>query len=172
MMGDADYLQLIKQGAEAWNRWREQNPETKPDLTNADLRGAKLEGYNFKDACMEGVRLHEAKLVNANLENANLKNAKIQYANLQSAKLAGANLRGVNFMESNLQGVDLEKADLQGAQFNEDVMFAQANIKGADLRNTTGLMAHQFKGAKFDQTTQFPDDLEMDEEEDFLMGML
>ncbi len=39
-MANPEHLKILKQGVEAWNQWREQNPQTKPDLSGVDLGGA------------------------------------------------------------------------------------------------------------------------------------
>jgi hypothetical protein len=38
-MADANHLELLLQGAKAWNAWREKEPSVAPDLSEADLRG-------------------------------------------------------------------------------------------------------------------------------------
>ena len=43
-MANPEHLEILKQGVEAWNQWREQNPQTKPDLSGAILREANLGG--------------------------------------------------------------------------------------------------------------------------------
>ncbi len=46
-MANEEHLKILKQGAEAWNRWREKNPKIKRDLTKADLYRANLRGANY-----------------------------------------------------------------------------------------------------------------------------
>jgi uncharacterized protein YjbI with pentapeptide repeats len=46
-MANPEHLQILKQGVEAWNAWREQNRDIKPDLTEADLTGADLTGADL-----------------------------------------------------------------------------------------------------------------------------
>lgn len=41
-MADPEHLAILKQGVDAWNRWRQENPNTRPDLYRAHLIGAKL----------------------------------------------------------------------------------------------------------------------------------
>ena len=41
-MANEEHLARLKQGVEAWNQWRNGNYGIKPDLTEADLRGANL----------------------------------------------------------------------------------------------------------------------------------
>jgi len=46
---NAEHLQILKRGVEAWNKWREQNPEIHPCLRGANLTKAKLTRVNLRD---------------------------------------------------------------------------------------------------------------------------
>ena len=39
-MANQEHLKILQQGVDAWNEWRRENPEIKPDLSGADLRHA------------------------------------------------------------------------------------------------------------------------------------
>ena len=41
-MANEEHLKILKQGVEAWNEWREKNPQITPDLSKADLYEADL----------------------------------------------------------------------------------------------------------------------------------
>jgi uncharacterized protein YjbI with pentapeptide repeats len=60
-MADNDHVALLKQGMEAWNKWREENPGIKPDLgganlTEADLREARLSETVFGNTNLSDVK--------------------------------------------------------------------------------------------------------------------
>ena len=74
-------------------------------------------------------------------------------------------------LESNLQYADLENANLEGAQFNEDVLFNQTNLKGANLKGTTGISFSQINSAITDEQTKLPDYLGEEMDDDFLLQM-
>ena len=164
-----EHLNKIKQGASAWNQWREDNPETIPDLSKADIRGCELQKVNLSNANLKDAKLQYSNLTEATLENASLNRAKLLEANLQSAKLKGANLSGAGLLESNLQFTDFENAMLEETQFNEGTIFNQTNLKGARLKRATGLTTSQIDLSRTDSKTQLPDYLE--EEDDFLLQM-
>jgi len=164
-----EHLNKIKQGVSIWNQWREDNPETVPDLSEADIRGCKLQKVNFSNTNLKEAKLQYSNLTEATLENASLNRAKLLEANLQSAKLKGANLSGAGLLEANLQFTDFENAKLEEAQFNEGTTFNQTNLKGAQLKGATGLTTSQIDLSRTDSKTQLPDYLE--EEDDFLLQM-
>ncbi len=41
-MANEEHVALLKQGVDAWNAWRRENPDIRPALSGADLHGADL----------------------------------------------------------------------------------------------------------------------------------
>jgi uncharacterized protein YjbI with pentapeptide repeats len=144
MANEAHVEQLMK-GVEAWNAWREDNPEVDPDLAGAQLHGQKLEAsdlssVNFSGAMLDGADLREAKLGDANLQETSLRDADLTGADLGGAILRQANLADVRLTGANLREAHLEGANLRGA-----------NLDGADLRET-GLAGADLWNASLDGT--------------------
>lgn len=97
-MADDSHLAVLKQGMDAWNKWRTAHADIRPDLSNASLRGldlakADLAGANFRKTDLRGTILSGAVLIGANLTGANLFKAILDGANL-----AGANLSDAQFL--------------------------------------------------------------------------
>jgi len=74
-------------------------------------------------------------------------------------------------LEANLQYANLENAILKDAQFSEDVLLNQTNLKGANLEGATGLSSSQINLAITDKQTKLPDYLEEEMDDDFLLQM-
>ena len=127
-MASEKQLEILKSGVEAWNKWREANPDERVDLRSADLRGADLRGADLR-----GANLYRANLIRADLINAYLSGATLRGADLSSADLSSAHLRGANLVGATLHGANLRGADLRFAYLEETVL---ANI---DLRPVSGL---------------------------------
>jgi uncharacterized protein YjbI with pentapeptide repeats len=100
-MADKEHFELAMRDVNAWNKWREDNPKEKPDLTFAVMRGADLMLAN-----LSGALLAEADLVLANLRGADLR-----HADLRGANLVGARLTGVDLAHANICGADLSTAE-------------------------------------------------------------
>jgi uncharacterized protein YjbI with pentapeptide repeats len=49
-MANEEQLELIKQGVDAWNKWRVKHPDMRPDLSGTDLPRAILSGVDLTRA--------------------------------------------------------------------------------------------------------------------------
>ena len=45
-MANKEHLAILKQGVEVWNKWRKENPEIKPDLS--DVRKLRINILSFR----------------------------------------------------------------------------------------------------------------------------
>ncbi|MEA5448718.1 pentapeptide repeat-containing protein [Leptolyngbya sp. CCNP1308] len=140
-MGSPTHLVHLKQNIETWNRWRNDNPTIKPDLSEAYLCASDLSAAN-----LSGANLHKADLYSADLWGADLSHANVRAANLSSANLGSANLAGANLAEAELLSANLSQADLRGTNLHHANLsmtnLAGANLAGADLTGAN------LKGAK------------------------
>ena len=48
-MTDEKHLEILRKGVEAWNQWRLDNPDTRPNLHSADLRDVVLRGVRLRN---------------------------------------------------------------------------------------------------------------------------
>jgi len=74
-MANQEHLDILKQGVEVWNEWREENEHVQIDLSSADLYGTNLSSADFSNASLSFANLIFADLHSANLSSANLKDA-------------------------------------------------------------------------------------------------
>jgi hypothetical protein len=107
-MVNEEHLAQLKQGVEAWNRWREDNPELRPDLTGALLTGVDLGIADLSRADLREANLSRAILIKADLNETNLTGADLREA---------TNLGAANFIGTNLTGADLTGAAIGGTIF-------------------------------------------------------
>ena len=85
-MANEEHLKILKQGVEAWNKWREENPNVQPSLSGVDLRNANLFRANLRNANLSGADLSFADLLDANLSGANLSFADLSRADLTNVR--------------------------------------------------------------------------------------
>jgi uncharacterized protein YjbI with pentapeptide repeats len=163
-MANPEHMRILKNGVEAWNKWRYENADIRPDLREINLKDAALYGtdidpylshINFKDAVMFKSNLRGADLTRAVLEGADLRNSDLRQTNLQeatldrcllmNADLSAADLSGAMILGANLKRVKLDAAKLIGADMS-GAYLGRASIVGADLTRCT-LRRTVFRGA-------------------------
>lgn len=126
-MANPEHLAILEQGVDAWNKWRMENPEIRPDLSGVDLLGADLKYANLEWANLRGANLEKANLWGATINNANLLGAWLDHANLCYVNLAGAKLFLAQMCEADLSGAILEDTELIRTQLRK------ANLQGTHL---------------------------------------
>lgn len=85
-MAREDQVTLLKQGPQAWNAWRHEQPNAIVDLSVGELR--------------------ELNLAGADLSGADLRGADLRGNVLKGSNLAGARLDGANLFKAILDGAD------------------------------------------------------------------
>ncbi|MDO9714220.1 pentapeptide repeat-containing protein [Paracraurococcus lichenis] len=134
-MANADHLDLLRQGVEAWNAWREKEPSVRPDLSGTDLsfknfRKANFGGVDFRGANLVWVDFSEVDLREANLIEAHLRRADLREADLSRSDLRRANLSVADLRKAKLGSADLKLANLVDARLD------RADLTGAKLWET------------------------------------
>ncbi|HKG15340.1 MAG TPA: toll/interleukin-1 receptor domain-containing protein [Pyrinomonadaceae bacterium] len=123
-MANLEHLEILKQGVDTWNKWREEHINVRPDLSGVDLSEA-----NFSGADLSFTDFSDTNLNDANLANAFFGGADLSYADLGGADLGGADLSRVDLSSTNLGDAYLNDAYLGGAT------FSRANLTDADFTN-------------------------------------
>jgi hypothetical protein len=114
-VADEEHLQILQQGVAAWNEWRKNNPELKPDLCEAHFKEACLREADLREANLRSANLYGANLEGANLSGADLWDAVLCHANLHRANLSKADLRGALLIHTNLCNTTLTGSSVYGA---------------------------------------------------------
>ncbi|MEQ9358024.1 pentapeptide repeat-containing protein [Coleofasciculus chthonoplastes] len=166
-MEQQEFFDLLKQGVDSWNFWRERNLDVEVDLikisfhgdwSGIDFSGVNLSNSNFSEVDFSGANLSGANLSESSLKGANLSGTDFSKANLRKADLGdkgyeytgswlerryfNTNLTNSNLTGADLHGANLHEANLSGAE------FYGANLIRANLSEIQAADA-QFAFAKF-----------------------
>ena len=139
-MEDYPFLELLRQGPEAWNSWRRNKPHVVPHFYEADLSELVLDGANLDDAVLFEAVLANTSLVGASLRRAVLQGADLRAANLLSTDLSDADLSGTWPRDPTVRLSFPTGADLRNASLH-DTLFARTTLRGC-----------QFSGARLNRT--------------------
>jgi hypothetical protein len=142
-MANEEHVNIVLQGEKAIALWREMHPNSKLDLTGANLRRADLVRANLNDAILQDANLEWADLrwadlIQADLSGAQLSRSDFHKADMFAASLARANLSDANFEDANCQGVDFDSS-----------MLSHTRFLNVDLRGAKGLSATKHFGPSF-----------------------
>jgi len=61
-MADPKHLEILNRGVDVWNEWRENNPDIRPDLKEANFFKTTLSGANFFNTILSRAEFHIANL--------------------------------------------------------------------------------------------------------------
>jgi uncharacterized protein YjbI with pentapeptide repeats len=135
---------LLQEGVAIWNMWRGRHPDVQPDLSWANLSGAKLSGVNLNNARLIGTNFSEADLSEADLSRADLGGANFSRADLSEADLSRARLRQAELGTAYLRDAKLSEADLSEANLSR-ADLSEADLSGANLSGANLSGANLFK---------------------------
>lgn len=160
-----EHLAVFKQGVEAWNHWRDDNPAIQPDLSRVNfwsletsdpylmealwnvwlperqaynLKNVNFTSTNLRGACLSSADLRGARLNCADLSFADLRHATIDRAQFKEARLKAAKLVELHATQADLSGADLEYSDLSRSNLT-GADLTQSNLKSVNL---TGAILH------------------------------
>ncbi len=156
-MADKEHLKILRQGVEAWNQWRDDNPEIRPDLSDDRF---------FHDPYFIPQKLLKANFTNTNLSNIDLTDCIFDKADLRGANLSGVKCNYTSFRNSDFRGANLTKAqlgyDIDGYPIDSpdeepyvgcsviDLNLSETNLHGAYL-GALDLTQVNFKGANLNE---------------------
>ena len=136
-MADPNHVLKVKDGATAWNRWREEEPEVLPDLGWANINGLDLDGAVFAGAVLKLAFCKGCSLVGADFSGASMRGVNFEGCDLRGAVFRDANLEGAHMLGADLTGADFAGANLKLANFDGAI------LRDADLTGAKKLRAPQ-----------------------------
>ena len=142
-MANQEHVEILNQGVEVWNRWREENPENIPDFSNANLVGFDLSGANLANA-----QFTRSNLSNSDLSGTNISHADFSRADLTMVDFSMANLTGANLSYAALGHSKIVSATLIGATFNR-AFFNSTVLVGSNLVDARHLDEIRHAGPSF-----------------------
>src|SRR5262245_59971514 len=129
-MANPEHVQGLRLGADAWNRWRAENPTIKPDLSDLDFEtireicpvGPDLSGFNFDDADLRSTSIRNAATSNASFKGAYMVAADLCFAYFGNCDVRGAKLRlsrlgSAEFADCDFTGADLAYCTAEESKF-------------------------------------------------------
>ncbi len=169
-LSGSPHLQILRQGAPEWNKWRRENPNVVPflvgllpgvedlDLSGADLSGSILYHASFRRTNLSKsnfawVTSWECNFSDCDLDSAFIEDARFRFANFVGCKLTRAIMTRAEVV-GQLVNSDLTAARLGASKLDgwwDGVRLCDCDLSNAVLRNLR-LSRVSFKGTGFNQT--------------------
>lgn len=156
-MANEEHLTRLLQGAEAWNAWRESEPEVQPDLEGMDLSHLDIARVNLQHARLSSATLTSVSLAGADLRAISANGIQLDQVNLAHADLSGANMRYSDFTDVDFTGATLNAAWLLDCWFMR-VKMSDADLTGVDL-TLASLPQADLSGANMSSAILYETDL-------------
>jgi uncharacterized protein YjbI with pentapeptide repeats len=134
-MANEEHLDIFRKGTEHWNRWRQENPTIRPDLSGADFRRedahqeallrslggltvlpSMLNQHIFRYGDFSNVNFCGAKFCWTTLYRSDFRNADLSGADLTFTQLIETNLTNANLTGCHIYGVAAWNLTLEGVQ--------------------------------------------------------
>ena len=133
------------------------------DLSDANLREARIKCTNFSGANLKGADLSCAQAEESNFEKANLENSSIalshmsranfSYARMQQACLNGSTLESANFTGADLTDAALKDTHDARNRYRKinltDARFEQANLTGTRFQLRDWIRIHAYRALRW-----------------------
>ncbi len=140
-MADPEHVRLLKAGREPWNRWREENRHTRPELSDLNFEKDVWDGVGLYDLpSFEGFDFSEANLRRISARNSTFLDCRFDGAGLHFSDVCFSRFDGCSFLEAGIRVTKLGSAS-----------FVNCDFEGADLAYCTAEET-DFSGSRFVDT--------------------
>lgn len=137
-MANPEHLEILKQGVDAWNKWRYNPQSVIPNLSGADFSRINLSGAILTDANLRGASLSRSTLIGTNFIRADLSRTNLSGAELISVEFFDADLSGASLSNTTILVSDFSHAGLGGADFT-NARLGRTTFVDNDLSEVKGL---------------------------------
>jgi len=144
-VANGEHLARLEQEIEGWNRWRQEHPEIRPDLSRANLIGDILREANLSQADLSKVDLSDALMSQTNLTDLDLSQVK----RLETVRHAGPSDIGIQTIYKS-QG-QIPEAFLRGAGVPENFIEYMRSLTSQALVYYSCFISHSSKDKDFCQ---------------------
>jgi uncharacterized protein YjbI with pentapeptide repeats len=176
-------VDLIIQGPQVWNRWRQENPSIIPVISNLEMTSASLSEFDFSNVQFPNARITGSTFDEVNFSNARFLDSRITQSSFTDTTIDGATFVDTQVVKSDFSGIDLSGSkwrdtqivestflatELNASRFNdvkivdssfekahlEESVFHDTEISGVSFRGSDLQRTH-FHFAKLDKKVQF-----------------
>lgn len=145
MVAIAEHIEIFKKGPHAWNAWRNENPDLRPDLSDLDFENdvhtykgiydvPEFTGYNLSYMNLNRISARNSYFINCFLAGSDLHFSDICFSFFQNCNFEGASLAVTKIGSAEFIKCDFTNADLSYCSA-EETNFSGSKFISTKLSN-------------------------------------
>ncbi len=144
-MALAEHVEMFKKGPQAWNAWRDENPDVRPDLSDIDFEKdvhtyestydmPEFTGYNLSYMNLNRITARNSYFIRCFLAGSDLHFSDICFSFFQNCSFEGASLAVTKIGSAEFHECDFTNADLSYCSA-EETNFSGSKFISTKLSN-------------------------------------
>lgn len=144
-MAVAEHVEIFKKGPQAWNAWRDENPDVRPDLSDIDFEKdvhtyqstydmPEFAGYNLSYMNLNRITARNSHFIHCFLVGSDLHFSDICFSFFQNCSFVGASLAVTKIGSAEFYACDFTDADLSYCSA-EETSFLGSRFISTKLSN-------------------------------------
>ena len=144
-MANEEHLNILRQGADAWNAWRVANRHIRPELRQMDfekeLRSGPglydlpdLSGFDFSGCDLNGIVWRNSIVDHCSFDDCLINNSDLCFSNFLECTFRRTSMRVTKIGSASFEGCVFEHADLAYCSA-EETSFKGSSISGSSLNH-------------------------------------
>lgn len=144
-MAVAEHVEMFKKGPQAWNAWRDENPDVRPDLSDIDFEKdvhtyestydmPEFTGYNLSYMNLNRITARNSYFIRCFLAGSDIHFSDICFSFFQNCSFEGASLAVTKIGSAEFHKCDFTNADLSYCSA-EETNFSGSKFISTKLSN-------------------------------------
>ena len=144
-MANEEHLNILRQGANAWNSWRVANRHIRPDLSQVDFEKEikpgpgpydlpDLSGFDFSGGNLNGIVWRNSIVDHCSFDDCQIDHANLCFSNFLKCTSRRTSMRATKIGSSSFEECVFENADLAYCSA-EETSFKGSIISGSSLNH-------------------------------------
>ena len=154
-MANPEHVAKLKEGAEAWNAWREASDET-PDLSGAEIYGDSLDEYDLRSSDLSGAKLYDVTFQHVHCDDCSFEGAVIYRAAFYDTTIKKCNFRQATIANTTFGWCSFDQSDFAEATLVDNT-FGHLSLRSVRGLDTVEAMSNSIGIETFFRSGGLPD---------------
>lgn len=147
-MANPKHVAILEQGVEVWNKWREENREIRPDLSEISFDSENFTLYNFSGIDLTNTSIKKCNLIGAKLGKWIFSSDILTPSGLGVFTSQGVIMEDTAFIESVISNLIIDSPVTSNVKF-QNCRISGSTFINLDFRQIQGLETTRHRGPSF-----------------------